>query len=652
MRKLLFILFLWPAFAICEQVALSDLVRHADIQEIKISPTGSHLAVKKLYEGERMLVFMSINPLKITGTLRFRGKEEVGDFFWANNERVVAEVMSRKAALEAPVFYGSLFAINYDGTKGKNIFGHLAGERQVGSRFKKAETTYAHATLIDPLLDREKEILVSTHPWANNQESIGEVLRLNIYNGVKKRISRLPQAWGRAYTDQNGNLLFANGTTEEGISQLFFRSKQGWERVGNPLLDTATPIGFDSETGESYLSLTEENQTEKFIRLKPGSNKYSVIYQHKISDIHGVIRAPGSYKPLGIYLHPDYPQEKFFSEDEGFAAFFRGLKKVFDGYHIFFTSFTSDGTLGILEVQGDRLPSDYFLVNMKSKSVDFLISSANWLNPKQLNPMMADAFTTEDGLRVGVYLTFPKGSKKNHPMVVLPHGGPHARDYWGYNQEAQILSQNGYLVLQVNFRGSTGYGDAFYTAGEREWGGKIQKDIADAVNWAVEKGYADPERVCIYGASFGGYSALMNPIRYPDLYKCAIGYAGVYDLEMMYTKGDIKRRDRGIAYLRRELSKDENFLRDNSPIHNTDKLNIPLFIIHGEKDERVPVEHAEELLEKLEKEGKPARSLIVANEGHGFYSEDNNMKLYTELLAFLDEHIGVGSVEKQPAVKQ
>jgi len=180
-------------------------------------------------------------------------------------------------------------------------------------------------------------------------------------------------------------------------------------------------------------------------------------------------------------------------------------------------------------------------------------------------------------------------------------------------------------------------------------GGKIQKDIADAVNWTVEQGYADPERVCIYGASFGGYSALMNPIRYPELYKCAIGYVGVYDLEMMYKKGDIKRRDRGLAYLKRELSRDKNFLRENSPIHNTDKLNLPLFIIHGEKDERVPVEHAEELLEKLAKEGKPAKSLIVANEGHGFYSEENNMKLYTEILSFLDQHIGVGASEKQPS---
>ncbi|MFS1524914.1 alpha/beta hydrolase family protein [Microbulbifer sp. 2304DJ12-6] len=261
--------------------------------------------------------------------------------------------------------------------------------------------------------------------------------------------------------------------------------------------------------------------------------------------------------------------------------------------------------------------------------------------------MQADAFTTKDGFRIGTYLTFPRGDKNTLPMVVVPHGGPHARDYWGYDQDAQILSQYGYLVLQINFRGSTGYGDHFYDAGRLEWGGKIQSDIFDAVNWAVEKGYADPERICIYGGSFGGYSALMNPIRYPDLYQCAIGHVGVYDLEMMYKKGDIKRRDRGLAYLKRELSKNEHFLKENSPLHNTSRLNLPLMIVHGEQDERVPVEHAEHMLKQLKKEHKPVKSLIISNAGHGFYSEENNLQFYTELLRFLDQHIGVGASEQQ-----
>ncbi|MGL6161535.1 alpha/beta hydrolase family protein [Microbulbifer sp.] len=645
------LLFLFPFTALGNSpLPLDDLVKHSEIKQVKISPTGTHLAVRKLYEGEHILVFMSMKPLEITGVLRFRGKEEVGDFHWANDERVVAEVVSRKAALEAPVNYGSLFAIDYDGSRGRNIFGWAAGERQTGSRIKKAESTYAHATLIDTLPDSDKEVLVSTYPWARDWETHGEVYRINIYTGVRNKVTGLPQVGGRAFTDGRGELRFANGTDRNDDYQLYRKKdKVGWSRVEDPVLERATPVGFDPETGEAYLVLDRKGQTEQLVKLSPDSDKYKPIFQHEISDISGIIYHPTTDKPLGAYLHPDYPEEHFFDEGDGFAPLFRGIKKAFDGYRIAFTSFTEDGKKGVLRVYGDRLPGDYFLVDMTSKKVDFLLSSAEWLDPQDLNPMRAESFETGDGFRIGVYLTFPANRTEKLPMVVVPHGGPHARDYWGYDNQAQILSQNGYLVLQVNFRGSTGYGDGFYKAGRQQWGGKIQRDIADAVAWTVEQGYADRERICIFGGSFGGYSALMNPIRYPDLYRCAIGYVGVYDLEMMYQKGDVQRRDRGISYLRRELSEDEDFLRANSPLYNTDKLDLPLFIVHGEKDERVPVEHAEALLEKLAEEKKPVKTLIEPNEGHGFYGEENNKRLYTELLGFLDQHIGVGAAEKPKA---
>ncbi|MFI2810544.1 MULTISPECIES: S9 family peptidase [Microbulbifer] len=643
---LVFLLFLsLPTWA-ASRVPLGDLVKHAEIQQVKLSPDGSHIAVQKLHEGERVLVFMSLSPLEVTGALRFRGKEEVGDFYWANDERVVAEVISRRAALEAPVSYGSLYAINYDGSRGKNIFGWAAGENQAGSRIKRAESTRARATLIDTLPDDDREILVSTYPWARDWETHGEVLRINIYSGVKDRVVGLPQVGGRAFTDGRGELLFANGTNRSGDYQLYRKKEVGWEQVGNPLLETGTPVGFDHEANAAYLVINRAGKTEQLVRLQMETGEVTPVYSHEFTDITEVIHEPSSGRPVGIYLDPGKPKAEFFDENGGFAAFFRGLKKAFAGYRIDFTSFSEDGTRGVLRVSGDRLPGDYFLVNLESRKADFLLPSAEWLQPDQLNPMQADSFTTEDGLRIGVYLTFPRDRGENLPMVVMPHGGPHARDYWRYDREAQILSQNGYLVLQVNFRGSTGYGDAFFDAGRREWGEDIQQDIADAARWAVKQGYADGDRICIFGASFGGYSAMMNPIRYPDLYQCAAGYVGVYDLAMMFDRGDIQRRDRGIAYLAEELGEDEAFLRAHSPLHNTAELDLPLFIAHGGQDERAPVEHAEALLERLEEEGRQVESLIVPDEGHGFYSEENNLKLYRQLLAFLDQHIGVGATEK------
>ncbi|MFV8781842.1 alpha/beta hydrolase family protein [Microbulbifer sp. SA54] len=627
-------------------VALEKLVQHSNIHQVKISPTGSHLAVSRTIKGERVLLILSMSSLEVTGSLKFRGDEEVGNFYWANDERVVTEVITKSASLEEPLNYGSLYAINADGSRGKNIFGYAAGELQTGSHIKKAESTYAHATVIDPLQDDKNEILVSTYPWARDWETLGDVYRLNIYTGVRRHVVGLPQVGGRAYTDGRGELLFANGTTREYKYELFSKADKGWSKVSHPFLQNATPAGFDHEEQLVYLVADQPEDTEALITWNAKKQTIEKVFQSETSDISKLILHPKTQKPIGVYLNPDYPEVNFFDEGDGFAAFYRGLKKAFDGFHIDFTSFTRNGNKGVMRVSGDRLPGDYFLVNLESKKVDFLLSSAEWLNPEELNPMQAKSFESSDGLRISTYLTFPKGGEKKLPMIVIPHGGPHARDYWGYDQDAQILSQNGYLVLQVNFRGSTGFGNLFLEAGKNEWGGNIQRDISEAVNWTIREEYADPQRICIYGASFGGYSALMNPIRYPELYQCAVGYAGVYDLALLYKEGDVRRRDRGIAYLSETVGQDQKDMQENSPIYHTEKLQLPLFIVHGEQDERAPISHALALLERLNGQGRSVKTLIAKNEGHGFYSAENNLQLYTQLLTFFDQHIGIGAMDE------
>lgn len=246
-------------------VPLDHLIRHPDTHQAKISPTGSHIAVSRTFEGERVLVIMSLSPLKITGSLRFQGQEEVGEFYWANDERVVMEIITKRAALEAPVSYGSLYAINVDGSRGKNIFGWSAGERQTGSHIKKAEATYAHATIVDPLVDDKNYIMVSTYPWARDWETLGDVYRINVYTGVRKKVVGLPQVGGRAYTDGKGELLFANGTNRENEYELYIKADVGWTQVTHPILRNALPVGFDHSRGLSYLVADTPNQTETLV---------------------------------------------------------------------------------------------------------------------------------------------------------------------------------------------------------------------------------------------------------------------------------------------------------------------------------------------------------------------------------------------------
>jgi dipeptidyl aminopeptidase/acylaminoacyl peptidase len=227
-------------------------------------------------------------------------------------------------------------------------------------------------------------------------------------------------------------------------------------------------------------------------------------------------------------------------------------------------------------------------------------------------------------------------------MIVNPHGGPIGpRDSWRFNSEAQMLANRGYAVLQVNFRGSGGYGDAFRDAGHRQWAQGIQNDIIDATQWAIDQGYADKDRICIYGGSFGGYSSLMAPIRAPGLFQCAVGYVGVYDMDMMFTKGDIPRRTSGQRYLRRTLGTDKAELRATSPTAQAEKVGIPVLLVAGARDERAVPEQTEAMRDALVKAGNPpVETIIQSGEMHGFYKEENNLALYTKMLDFFAKHIG------------
>lgn len=248
-----------------------------------------------------------------------------------------------------------------------------------------------------------------------------------------------------------------------------------------------------------------------------------------------------------------------------------------------------------------------------------------------------------DGTTLHGYITIPRRSDgRNLPLVLHPHGGPHGpRDVWGFNPEVQFLASRGYAVLQVNFRGSGGYGNAFERMGYRKWGTAMVDDMTDAVRWAVSQGIADPDRICTYGASYGGYAALQSVVRESELYKCAIGYVGIYSLPLWMKDGDIPKRESGRHYLNQVMPETLAEQQAQSAAYNVDRINVPVMLVHGAKDERVPISQYRLLVDRLAKAGKPPEVTIVeAKEGHGFYDVDNNVKLYSAMQAFLDKHIG------------
>jgi dipeptidyl aminopeptidase/acylaminoacyl peptidase len=322
------------------------------------------------------------------------------------------------------------------------------------------------------------------------------------------------------------------------------------------------------------------------------------------------------------------------------------LMRQFPGEDVRFVSGTRDGSRAIVLVEADADPGTFFIYDRDSSSLSPLFRRAGWIDPGQLGRAVPFTFTTRDGLSEHGYITYPPGREgaKNLPMVVFVHGGPYGeRDWWEYDSYVQAMATRGYAVLQVNYRGSGGYGYAFEKAGWHEWGGKMQDDVTDATRWAIAQGIADKNRICIYGGSYGGYAALEGAVKEPDLYKCAIGYVGVYDLALMYTRGDIPQSIYGKEYLKRALGTDMGELARRSPVHQLDRLKAKVMLIVGGRDRRVPPIQGENLHEALKARHIAHEWLYKSNEGHGFYDEKNIAELFGKVDAFLSANIGPGS---------
>ncbi|HVJ61742.1 MAG TPA: alpha/beta fold hydrolase, partial [Tahibacter sp.] len=300
----------------------------------------------------------------------------------------------------------------------------------------------------------------------------------------------------------------------------------------------------------------------------------------------------------------------------------------------------------IVRVASDINPAEFFLVDSKAKKMQPVLKSAPWIDREKMASKEPVALKSRDGLPLHGYLTKPLGkeAEKNLPLVVLVHGGPYGiRDNWEYDSEVQLLASRGYAVLQVNFRGSGGYGASFEASGYREWGGKMQDDVTDATKWAIAEGAADPKRICIFGGSYGGYAALNGAVREPDLYRCAVGYVGVYNLSLMFSRGDIQQSLYGENYLKTVLGEDSTVLAQRSPVNYVDKIKAKIMIIAGGMDKRVPPVHSQDLHIALEKKGIAHEWLYQRTEGHGYYDVKNREDMYTKLLAFLDANIGAGA---------
>jgi dipeptidyl aminopeptidase/acylaminoacyl peptidase len=640
MRILLLLLTLLSTISFAEdseQLPVEYFTKFDDYRSVTISPDGKHFAVRAINDGKIALIFIRREDMAVVGGTKGPNEGQITSVQWVNNERVVYTSAYDNGYLDANVTAGHLYAVNVDGSDNQTIF----APRYTGYR------------IISLLPEEEDYILLATFPpvngWSQSSRDLGrhtEIVKLDINWGRSRKLYRMPLRNSLPIADDQGHVLFTVATTINDETRVFSRASDDDEWVEQAIhertSDKVRPLSLSSDG--RYAVLWDEEGADGMgvlYRYDLKTKDLQVLHESKEVTLNQWFSDSKTKLPIIGLSAPDDYIYHYFDPEHPLAGLHQSLRNAFKEQFISFHSSTEDDRLIVVYVSSDQNPGEYYLFDAQTKKAKFLMARRSWIDKQRLRPVQNIELTARDGQKLRGYLTLPADEKKPYPLVVLPHGGPFGiRDYRDFNGEVQLLAHNGYAVLQVNFRGSGGYGTAFEKAGHRQWGQAMQDDLTDATQWLVEQGYADKNRMCIFGASYGGYAALMGVIREPDLYRCAIGYAGVYDLNMMYEEGGLRYYSDGVTYLERTLGEDSPELKAYSPVHQVDKIKVPLFIAHGGEDRVVPDEHAKALRDALKDANKEFEWLHYRREVHGFANQEHLQAFYSKVLAFLDEHIG------------
>jgi dipeptidyl aminopeptidase/acylaminoacyl peptidase len=472
-----------------------------------------------------------------------------------------------------------------------------------------------------------------------------DAYHLDLNTGELKMVAQNPGNVVGWVTDNNLVVKLALAPTAEGGMDLLYRDNASnpWKKIltwdsQNSL--TSAPIGFTKDGQSIYMVDSRDANAARLVKMALGTGKIQVVGEDSLYDVSNALINPDTYEIEAVEFTKD--RNEWTVLDPAIKKDFDAIRKVHEG-DINITSRDDADRTWIVAFVVDNGPVAYYAYDRQTGKATFLFYHRPELLKYTLASMEPVSFKSRDGLTIHGYITYPPGKPmKNLPMVLNVHGGPWARDTWGYEPEAQWLANRGYACLQVNYRGSTGYGKAFLNAGDKEWGSKMHNDLIDAVNWAIKAGVADPKKVAIYGASYGGYAALVGATFTPDLFCCAVDQMGPSNLmTLLESVPPYWTSMLDLFYKRIGNPKTEaEFLRSRSPLFKVDQIKIPMLIAQGVNDPRVKQAESDQIVEAMKAKGIDTEYMLFDDEGHGFAKPANRLKFYAAAEKFLAKHMG------------
>ena len=604
------------------RIPLEDFFRNSQEAAYQISPDGRHLSYLAPY-ADRMNLF--VRPVGGGGAVRVTSETQrsLAGYMWADNGRL-------------------LFMKDTDGDENYRLYGvNLDGsDLRAYTDFPGVRTT-----LIDDLEETPGKVLIGLN---RRNPEVFDPYRLDLDTGELTQLAENPGNWQGWMTDHAGRLRAVTAIVDGVNTQILYRATE--DEDFRPVLTTnfKEMVSFMEFTPDNRLVYAATNlgrDKVALVLMDPSDcRELELLFEHPQYDVSSIGYSRKRKKLLSTYCtgHKE-PVRHYFDEEE--RALRERMKRHFPGYRFGVADTDKAEEHYLIYVGNDRTRGAYYYYNALTDEARKIADTAPWLHEEELVEMHPVTYRTRDGWDIEAYLSLPPGygpdDAKGLPVVVNPHGGPWARDVWGYSSEVQFLCNRGYAVFQMNFRGSTGYGRKFLEASYKQWGLAMQDDITDGVEWLKAKGIADPERIAIYGGSYGGYAALCGVTFTPELYACAVDYVGVSNLftflktippywrpmlEMMYEQVGHPERDR-------------EQLAATSPALHADRISVPLLIAQGSNDPRVNKAESDQMVEALRRRGLPVEYMVKENEGHGFSNQENRFDFYRAMEAFLEKYL-------------
>lgn len=625
--------------AFAEELPIETFFKKPQFTAFQLSPDGKKLAALAPINGRMNLVMVDLETRKPTAVTGIKAQDLSG-FLWANNERFL--FFMDKDGSES---FG-IFAVNTDGTLMRTLVEPL--EAQI----KGGKSVIRFTQILDVLENEPDYVLVSSN---DRRASNPDVFKMNIQNGRKKLVQRNPGNITGWFTDWDGKVVGAGyqDELEVGFLRLADPANDVWETIVKGRYDEAlfTPVAVtgDPDVGYVVSNLTPDGQA----RDKAALYRYNfktrqfgeLIYEHPEIDCCNVIQTKKNRDMIGVAYAVGVPEMVYL--DERWKAIMASINAALPDTVNVMSSVDDAESIGVVVSASSTQPPRYYLYDFAENTLEWLADSRPWVEATKMAEIKPIAFKSRDGMTMNGYLTLPPGSDgKNLPMIMNPHGGPWARDGWGYNPEIQFLANRGYAVLQVNFRGSVGFGLNHLNSSKKQWGQAMQNDITDGVKWAIAQGIADADRICIYGGSYGGYATMAGLAYSPELYKCGINYVGVTDLPLLFkTAPDAwASGEKQMAEMVGDPETEKEFLEEWSPSNHADKIRVPVFMAYGLQDPRVNIRHARVMEDALKANNVPYELMIKKDEGHGFVKQENVYDFYGRMETFLAENLKPGTV--------